>query len=273
MKRVLRSRFRTDAAPVPAAPPAAAAPAPRPQGSAVMDPADVPVIVNSFNQLTYLRTMVEQLTALGRAHVMVIDQASTYPPLLAYLGEIERTVTVVRLRENHGPHWLFTSGFYDTLPPFFAYSDPDIAFPDHMPASFIADMMRAAEFLGATKIGLALDISRPAEMKHAGIVINGEQYTQESWEHQFWRHPLRLGELELYRAPVDTTVALYNRRAYDPHVRTYREQNIFDCMDTPDSYRLGGLYTATHTPWMTYDPIPQEELDYYCATRANVHDY
>jgi hypothetical protein len=142
-----------------------------------------------------------------------------------------------------------------------------------MPVSFVADMIRAAEFLEATKIGLALDISRPEDMKRAVINIGGADYTFHSWESRFWTDPVRLGELELYRAPVDTTFALYDRTRFDPLARSFMQQKAFDCMDTPGSYRLAGRYTSVHAPWMVDDPIPAEEHDFYCAQRANFHDY
>lgn len=234
---------------------------------------EVPVIINSFNQPTYLRTMMEQLASLDCGEIIILDQASTYPPLLDYLKEIERTVTVIRLRENNGPHWLFTSGLSRSLPEYFVYTDPDIVFPPDMPRGVIADLIRAARFLDATKVGLALDISRPAEMKRATINIGGADYTLDQWEKQFWDHPVALGELQLFRAPVDTTFALYNRARFDPLARTFHSRHVFDCMDTPGSYRLAGRYTSVHMPWMLEDPIPHEELDHYIAHRANFHDY
>jgi glycosyltransferase involved in cell wall biosynthesis len=237
------------------------------------EPAGVPVIINSFNQPTYLRSMLEQLSRVEHGEIVVLDQASTYPPMLEYLQELESELTVVRLRTNNGPHWLFTSGLALTLPKFFIYTDADIRFPADMPAGFIGEMIRAVEFLQATKLGLALDISQPEAMKRANINIGGEDYTFATWESQFWRHPLSVGDLQLYEAPVDTTFALYNRREFDPWARAFAKKKIFDCMDTPRSYRLAGRYTSTHLPWMLDDPIPQEELDYYCAHRANFHTY
>lgn len=255
------------------APSTPAAPAPGGQASGRVDPAKVPVVINSFNQPTYLRAMVDQLLALDSREILILDQASTYPPLIDYLKEVEQVATVIRLRENNGPHWLFTSGLSLTLPRFFIYTDPDIVFPADMPRTLVADLIRAAEFLEATKVGLALDISRPSEMKRANINIGGAEYTFHSWESQFWHDPVTLGEMELYRAPVDTTFALYDREQFDPLAREFRARKAFDCMDTPRSFRLAGRYTSVHVPWMVDDPIPAEELDFYCAQRADFHDY
>lgn len=238
-----------------------------------MNTSKIPIIINSFNQFTYLKMMVNQLQRLGRREIVILDQASSYPPLLDYLKEIERTTTVIRLRENNGPHWIFTSGFSSLLPQYFVYTDPDILFPADMPRSFISDMLRAARATAATKVGLALDISRPENIKNAALPLGGRIYTIPEWEQQFWRRPIRFRGLELYKAPVDTTFALYDRKRFDREIRKFRADDIYYCMDMPGSYRLAGRYTAVHLPWMLDDPIPEEELVYYIETRRNVHEY
>lgn len=235
------------------------------------DPTRVPVIINSFNQLTYLKIMVEQLERIGCEELIVLDQASTYPPLLDYLDSIDRRVTVIRLRENNGPHWLFTSGLVPSLPDYFIYTDPDIRFPQDMPRTLITDMMRALRSLAAVKVGLALDISRP--VKNAILTIGGQQYTIPEWEQQFWSKEIRFNGLELYRAPVDTTFALYDRRRFQAEIRKFRIDGVYYCMDMPGSYRLAGRYTSTHLPWMQDDPVSPEELDFYVATRKVIHNY
>jgi hypothetical protein len=243
-------------------------------GRADMNPADVPVVINSFNQLTYLRTMLGQMDRLGVSKVYVLDQASTYAPLLDYLKEIERTVTVIRLRNNNGPHWLFTSGFSSLLPRYFIYTDPDIVFPETMPRSLVGDLMRVSKATNATKVGLALDISRPDDIKNARLQLSGREYTIPEWEQQFWSKPIRFSGFEVYEAPVDTTFALYNRARFDREIRRFQAGDVYYCMDMPGSYRLGGPYTSVHLPWMLDDPIPQDELEHYIAhRRRDVHAY
>lgn len=239
-----------------------------------MNPANVPVLVNSFNQLTYLRSMLAQLRRLGMTRVYVLDQASSYPPLLDFLKEIERHVTVIRLRDNNGPHWVFTSDFSTLLPEYFIYTDPDIRFPANMPRSLVADLLRIARATGATKVGLALDVSQPDQIKNAQLSIGGRTYTIPEWEAQFWAHRVRFAGYELYKAPVDTTFALYQRKRFDPEIKRFQVGDAYYCMEMPGSFRLGGKYTSVHLPWMLDDPISQEELDHYIATRKrDVHEY
>ena len=239
-----------------------------------MNPADVPVIVNSFNQLTYLKMMLGQLRRLGIHKIYVLDQASTYPPLVEYLKEIERTVTVIRLGGNNGPHWLFTSGFSSILPRHFIYTDPDILFPEDMPRSLVGDLMRISRATNAAKVGLALDISKPDAIKNARLPLNGREYTIPEWEQQFLEKPIRFSGFEVYKAPVDTTFALYNRARFDREIRRFQAGDVYYCMEMPGSYRVGGRYTSVHVPWMLDDPISEEELAFYVAhRRREVHGY
>jgi len=238
-----------------------------------MNPAKIPIIINSFNQLTYLRTMVTQLQRLGCEDIVVLDQASTHPPLLEYLASIETSVAVVRLSENNGPHWLFTSGFVSALPQWFVYTDPDILFPKSMPRSFLSDMLKVCKRNNAAKVGLALDISQPEKIKRAELPLGGRIYSIPEWERQFWQTRVPMLGLEVYRAPVDTTFALYNRLRFDPEIKKIRTTGVYHSMDMANSYRLAGRYTSVHLPWMLDDPIPEPELQWYIATRRNVHEY
>ena len=44
----------------------------------------IPIIINNFNRLTYLKDLIFFLEKNGYVNIVVIDNASTYPPLLEY---------------------------------------------------------------------------------------------------------------------------------------------------------------------------------------------
>jgi glycosyltransferase involved in cell wall biosynthesis len=232
-----------------------------------------PIVINSFNQVTYLRNMVNQLFSRECYNIMIIDQSSTYAPLLDYLKEIESKVVVLRLSENLGPHWFFTSGFALKKPRYFVYTDPDIYFNKEMPHDFLCELISLSEHLDAVKIGLALDISSESDIINARLNIGGEVYTILAWEAQFWRSPLNLAKHEMYRAAVDTTFALYDRNVADQYLKEFYNSKRYGCMSTFSSYRIAGSYTATHMPWMRGNPLPPEEQAYYISHRRNIHDY
>ncbi len=239
-----------------------------------MTESDFPIIINSFNQATYLKNMVSQLKGLGYENLMIIDQNSTYPDVLEYLSEISRDVTVINLRDNYGPHWFFSSGFALKMPQFYAYTDCDIYFNADMPQDFAAQISLLTKTLSASRIGLALDISVPQDLIRAEFSINGKIWTIASWESQFWQDKVEIDDIEIFRAPVDTTFAVYNREFMDSIVRRTMGRKRYYSDETNDCYRIAKKFTATHMPWMVYNPIPPEELRYYEETsKADVHDY
>ena len=73
---------------------------------------DVPVFVNCFNRVSVLRSLVEWLLNTEQRRLVLLDNASTYPPLLSYYRDLaaETRVMVVQLGNNLGHNALFTSG-------------------------------------------------------------------------------------------------------------------------------------------------------------------
>ena len=66
------------------------------------NPKTIPIIIISFNQLHYLRQLVDFLLRQGYTRIVILDNASTYTPLLDYFETIEDRVTIHRLETNIG---------------------------------------------------------------------------------------------------------------------------------------------------------------------------
>ena len=81
-----------------------AAPPANEQSVAWLQREDVPVVINSYNRLRCLRELIAWLVRAGQRRLYVVDNASKYPPLLAYLDWLHagKVATVVRLSENAG---------------------------------------------------------------------------------------------------------------------------------------------------------------------------
>ena len=72
---------------------------------------DFPLLLISYNRLSYLRQQVDYFRSIGFSRIVILDNASTYEPLLVWLDQIEtQNVVVERLKENLGP------GFEDLKP-------------------------------------------------------------------------------------------------------------------------------------------------------------
>ena len=198
----------------------------------------IPIIVISFNNGRYVNHMVEQLRRFAAlTDIRILDNCSTDPETLAYLESAP--VTVLRNTTNVGP-WISPTNnaeLYASLPDMFVLTDPDLELNPALPPTFIQSMIDVARRHNASKVGFALDISTPELFLQGPYVGAGTIADHES---QFWRHPIPDEPLELYRAPVDTTFCVINKRFVDHGSR---------------HIRIAGNFTAKHLPWYTTNPL------------------
>jgi len=213
----------------------------------------IPVFVPSYNNLTYLKGMVDQLLRLGMYNVIVVDNGSSFVPLLTYLESIAGQVSVVRLTENMGPRYVFTNRqHYMSLPNYFCLTDPDLEFNPDLPTDFLTHLIELTEEYRIGKAGFALDISDRVKMVNKEFTIRGKKYKIWEWESQFWRNPLPWEDSgdKAYRAPIDTTFAVYNKRFFDPR-------------SPLGAIRVAGRYACRHLPWYVDKQLPADEGAYY----------
>lgn len=219
----------------------------------------IPVIIPCFNNPTYVSRMLSQLDNRKIDNVILIDSASTYPPMLELLQRAEKDVRVIRLRSNRGPRYFCTSRlFFLRLPSVFCVTDPDLRFNDAMPSDFLNILLEATETFSVGKAGLALDISDQSDIRSDRVVHLGKTYTICEWEAQFWEQ--RISETAagdpIYKADIDTTFALYNKRLFSR--RTFSE-----------AVRFGGRFAAKHLPWCLDNGLPKEEEVFYRMTGSS----
>ena len=194
------------------------------------DVLSIPIIIISFNQLTYLKQLINYLRTTGFRNIIIIDNNSTYKPLLDYFNEIEAFVTIKRLKKNYGHKvfWEVPEVYKKYAIGYYVVTDPDIL-PLHKTA---ADFMQLfIKVLNtnpkATKVGLSLKIDDiPNTNKNKSKIIE--------WETQWWSKPL---SVELYEANIDTTFAMY-RPKY--HAKDGRFLN---------GIRTASSYMAKHLSW------------------------
>ena len=215
--------------------------------------AEIPIIIPCFNTVTYVRGMVEQLRARGHRRIVLIDNASTYAPMLDYLQASGPDVTVIAQAENKGPRDVFLDPVsLALLPQFFCVTDPDLLFNPDMPDDFLAQLVALTETLSIGKAGLALDLADRAAMRDEMFEIAGKKWTAWDWEEQFWSerlHPLASGD-PVFRANIDTTFCVYNKR-------------FFSSADPLYAVRVAGRYTCRHLPWYKDTGLPEEEERHY----------
>jgi hypothetical protein len=212
-----------------------------------------PFVINSYNQLTYVKNLVTKLHEAGFRNIYVMDQASAYPPLLAWLAQASQEGIIFPLYSstNNGPHHFFLSRLYDMFggAPFL-YSDPDLSW-DVMADDFLTRMFAIAHRYSFYKVGAALTIPDPAEMKPGMITTadRGIPMTVAEFEHRYWQNEIEPG---VYRAPIDTTMHLFLPQYYKAGAPLITGLRV-----------AGHGYSMLHLPWFINDPMPAEEYEFY----------
>lgn len=107
---------------------------------------DVPIFINSRDRLGVTKKLIDWLLAAGYRKLIVLDNASTYPPLLEYYSALERDsrIKIIRLGKNLGFKALWLSGILEQLKistPYI-YTDPDVLPIEDCPKDFVKRFMQ-----------------------------------------------------------------------------------------------------------------------------------
>lgn len=211
------------------------------------NPLSIPVVIINYNRLNDLKKLVNFLIKRKHENIIIIDNNSSYPPLLKYYDEMEEQVTIERLKSNDG-HLVFwkneklntkySKGYH-------IVTDFDIIPNDELPEDYINQLISLLnKHKEVTKIGFALRLDDLSEDKQWVI----------PWEKPYWRHPI--GN-EMYSAPIDTTFAIYPPR--------YR----FNYANFYNGIRVAGDFLAQHGGYYIHEDNLSEEDIYYYETASN----
>ncbi len=203
---------------------------------------DVPIFINARDRLGVLKKLIDWLLDAGYRNLIILDNNSTYPPLLEYYFALQKDsrIKIVQLGKNLGYKALWLSGILEKMKistPY-VYTDPDVLPIERCPKNFVKKLM---EILNSNheirKVGLGL--------VWEDITFFDKEETQRR-ESNFYAGS-QIGD-NLFYAQVDTTFALYS------NVRHYSLRF---------SLRTTGNLMAYHLPWyFDYDNLPDDEKYY-----------
>lgn len=199
-----------------------------------------PIIINNYNRLTFLKELIDRLKDLGYDNLLVLDNNSSYEPLLKYYDS--SPCKVIRLKSNLGHLSFMKSGVYKHFKNrFFVYTDSDILPNDNCPENFMEILYGLMMKYKVSKVGFAIkyedipdsyDLKKKVELCHKRL-----------WENQL--------EDNVYDARIDTTFALHF-----PNMRvgwSLIGRNI----------RIGGIFKCKHQPWyIDSSNLSEEEMNY-----------
>lgn len=208
---------------------------------------NIPIVILNRDRF---HPLVEQVTVLkkkGYHNITVIDNQSTYPPLLEWYKEGKVDVFVNDIVPNSNKAFLNLvqighPKFVQIVSDWYVFNDSDIIPEENVPDDFIMDLIRYAVKYQKPKVGMSIRID--------DIDLN---YPLNKWVHgyesDYWTNGIKDGDVELYPHPIDTTFAVHSPGTMPDWSR--------------DTLRVGVPYIVKHAPFY-YDPenLPEDEKYY-----------
>ncbi len=218
--------------------------------------ANIPVFINSFEQLSYVRDTVDWFHLHGFQHIIVVEQGSTYGPLWDYFESraFKKRAHLFELEKHIGPRRAVRqcaelNGFGTPM----IFTDPDLGLPSPPDPYFLSRMIELGRKYNVVKVGLALDVFDDTRIDQDMPI--GPKKTVFSEHRRFFDREL---EPDVFEAGVDTTFFMYVPRPVP------RKKDIFHSQPRIPAIRLGGPgFLADHRPWLFEPGIPEEEVAHY----------
>lgn len=207
----------------------------------------IPLIITNYNQLTYTRNLVNWFKwYYPNNPVVILDNASNYQPLLDWYdntGSYGR-LDIVRYQQNDAKENL-KAYLAANQPEWYIVSDPDIMPHPNTPFNFLEIFVREIE-RGTHHIGFQLIIDDLPDWLHKkGWIIGDENLLRNN--------KVNVEGYEGYKAPIDTTFALYRSS-------NGGWQSPMSSRDWDNSIRL---FNAYHLAWYLDGEILPEEMKAY----------
>lgn len=207
------------------------------------DPLSIPIFIISYNRVSCLKDLIAWLENAKYKNIIIVDNASTYPPLLEFLKET--SCKVEYLPQNMGHLAVWKCGLFDDMlkNQYYVVTDCDVIPDTECPLDIVEHCHHLLKKLPSlTKVGPSLRIDNiPDSFAKKQQVVE--------WESQFWRETI--DAFPLYKAPIDTTFALYRPGIYPENRKWFASGRTFP------------PYQACHTPWYDDTQNPTEEMQHY----------
>lgn len=208
-----------------------------------------PVIINNFNRLDYLKQLLAWLEKAGMQRVFILDNASTYPPLLEFYKICKYPVFLLDENVGHKAFWdtnfalLFKNQHY-------ILTDPDVVPIEGCPLNAVEHFYGLLDkYPDITKVGFGLKIDNlPDYYPRKKEVVE--------WERQWWTNEI---EPSVFKAAIDTTFALYRPNMWGPHWNS--------------TLRTGSPFLLKHLPWYINDQYLSEEEGFFRRNATKVSSW
>lgn len=206
-------------------------------------------IVNHDNLARGFQRLLAWLQYAGMTNINVIDNASTYPPLLDFYASPGMAgINLIHAGSNLGHEAMWKLGLH--LPPTcpdgtrYILTDPDLVPASVCPLDLVCKMHEIADRHAPAKVGPSIRIDNLPD-------CFANKAAKIEWESVYWTKRI---DSECWDALIDTTFALYDSgwERWSPY-NAIGAQHI----------RLDFPYVIEHLPWYEDSADPSPELRYY----------
>ena len=212
---------------------------------------NVPLLIPSFNQLTFLRNLVNWYQYYRPGDdIWILDQASDHAPLLEWYDTVhgKHGVHVVRFKENRAKLNLKTFiGEHKAEYPYYIISDPDIMPHPAVPRTFVDAFRHLIDEKGFHHVGFCLRISDlpvwlPDSTRDGIMKMESQYWHSNGWVTAgHWCNPVAVSwegrDYTGYRTPIDTTFAMY--RSSEGWESPMRDEWWNNALRVFDAFHLG----------------------------------
>jgi hypothetical protein len=195
-----------------------------------------------------VRITVDWLLSAGTRKIVILDNDSTYQPLLEYYKTLPAGVSVDYLRTNAGPWAFWDRGMHMGQGTPYVVTDSDLVPADECPKDLISKLntllLNRPE---SGKVGPGLKIDDVPQF-HGMAKMNGCGMPEQL---EYWT---KRYNSEAFLANIDTTCALYG---------PYSNGKVGQWFDDPNNLRMDTPYLWKHIPWYVTEENITEEETYY----------
>jgi len=221
--------------------------------------ASVPVFIISFNRLDCLRKLVAWLETAEQAQPIIIDNGSTYPPLVQWLDSMKNALPIERFADNGGPYRVWNQRLFERFTnarlPFYVVTDPDVVPIADCPRDAIPRLIDVWQATRCPKVGLSLRLEG----------IPDTLPTCQDLRH--WEASLQRPEQTIDFAGPNGTVRAHRDSLLDTTFQVNHREFLPPAQGSP-GIRLAAPYQADHLGWQIDPRNLGDEDRFYWRTAS-----
>lgn len=218
----------------------------------------VPVFIISFNRLACLQKLVAWLETAELAEPIIVDNGSTYRPLLDWFATMRGTIAIHDRPDNYGPYRIWEQRVFEPHTtheqPFYVVTDPDVVPIAECPKDAIPRLIDTWNELRCPKVGLSLRLETIPDTLPTGQEIRAWETTLQS--NGVARSAGARALPPCHGSLLDTTFQVNHRDVVPP---SYGSPGI----------RLAHPYQADHLGWNLDPHHLSEEEKFYWETASH----